>query len=329
MESKLGSRFKIGDKVRKVVGYPFEGTVVMVSEDQEKCSVRHNDGWEHIFSDKQLDYNHQEFQYLDLLKDCLENGVYREGRNGGTYGLFGRQIRFDLSQGFPLLTTKKMFTKGIIGELIWFLNGDTNIKYLKDNGISIWDEWADENGDLGEVYGAQWRKWETHRWGGIGRGYKVEYIDQIKNLIDGLKQDPYGRRHIVTAWNPGKIEFMALPPCHCLFQFFVSDDKLSCQLYQRSADIFLGVPFNIASYALLTHIIAKEVGLKVGEFVHSFGDVHLYADHVDQAKEQLSRTPYSFPQITFADKNIFDLEIEDFELFNYNCHPAIKAEVSA
>lgn len=256
----------------------------------------------------------EEDQYLHLLRDCLKNGVHREGRNGGTYGLFGRQIRFDLSKGFPLLTTKKVHFKSIATELLWFLRGDTNIKYLKDHGVSIWDEWADENGELGPVYGKQWRDFEG--------------VDQIKNVIEGLKNDPYGRRHIVTAWNPPQIPEMKLPPCHCLFQFFVSNGKLSCQLYQRSADVFLGVPFNIASYALLTHLVAREAGLLVGEFVHTFGDVHLYANHVEQAREQLSREPRPFPILTVADGSIFDMEPEDFGLFSYTPHPAIKAEVS-
>lgn len=257
-------------------------------------------------------------QYLDLLRDCLENGTYREGRNGGTYGLFGRQIRFDLSEGFPLLTTKRVHFKSVVVELLWFLRGDTNVKYLRDHGVTIWDEWADENGELGPVYGAQWRSFAG--------------IDQIAQVIQSLRNDPYSRRHIVTAWNPSEIDNMALPPCHCLFQFFVSDGKLSCQLYQRSADVFLGVPFNIASYALLTHLIAREVGLEIGEFVHTFGDVHLYANHVNQAREQLSREPRELPVLrTFGKRrgifNISPLDT-DFELFNYDPHPAIKAEVS-
>jgi thymidylate synthase len=263
--------------------------------------------------------SHPERQYLDLLADCLHKGSYREGRNGGTYGLFGRQIRFNLQHGFPLLTTKRVHFKSILVELLWFLRGDTNIKFLKDHGVSIWDEWADENGELGPVYGKQWRDW-----GGI---------DQIQNLIDGLKTDPYARRHIVTAWNPAEIADMALPPCHCLFQFFVSDGKLSCQLYQRSADVFLGVPFNIASYALLTHLIAREVGLAVGDFVHTFGDVHLYANHVEQAREQLTRQPRPFPSLSFLgdsgfDNPLFELTPNDIGIEGYDPHPSIKAEVS-
>ncbi|WP_242136984.1 thymidylate synthase [Sphingomonas sp. TREG-RG-20F-R18-01] len=271
---------------------------------------------------------HPEHQYLDLLRDCLENGTYREGRNGGTYGLFGRQIRFDLSKGFPLLTTKRVHWKAIVVELLWFLRGDTNVKYLHDHGVTIWNEWADANGDLGPVYGAQWRSWA---------GCDGE-IDQIAKIIDSLKNDPTGRRHIVTAWNPTEIDDMALPPCHCLFQFFVADGKLSCQLYQRSADVFLGVPFNIASYALLTHLIAREVGLEVGEFVHTFGDVHLYANHVDQAREQLSRQPLEMPwlsEIGYRElgqthyPTIFELVPSDITIEDYHPHPAIKAPVSA
>ncbi len=284
-----------------------------------------------------------ESQYLGLLADCLYQGDYREGRNGGTYGLFGRQIRFDLSKGFPLLTTKRLFWKAIVVELLWFLRGDTNIKYLQERGVTIWDEWADENGDLGPVYGAQWRNWPTGRKGSFvvtrrasngeaSEGYQPDItIDQIANVIEGLKTDPYGRRHIVTAWNPAEIPDMALPPCHCLFQFFVSNGKLSCQLYQRSADVFLGVPFNIASYALLTHLVAKEVGLDVGDFVHTFGDVHLYANHVEQAKLQLARPPMPFPTLWLEDgvKSIDDYRFEhDIRLLDYNSHPAIKAEVS-
>lgn len=328
------STFEIGDRVRKIDGYPFVGEVVATYPGEDKCSVRHKDGWDHIFRDRQLAPNLDEYQYLDLLRDCLENGVYREGRNGGTYGLFGRQIRFDLQKGFPLLTTKKLFTKAIIVELLWFLRGDTNIEYLHDYGVTIWDEWADEKGDLGPVYGAQWRSWPNP--------YDIEFeqvgefelmqmgtIDQITDVIESLSVDPNSRRHIVTAWNPPLIGEMALPPCHCLFQFFVADDKLSCQLYQRSADVFLGVPFNIASYALLTHMIAREVGLEVGEFIHTFGDVHLYANHVDQAREQLSRVPRTPPGLIIdSDAPIFGVTPGEIQFHNYNPHPTIQAEVS-
>lgn len=265
--------------------------------------------------------DHPERQYLALLADILENGVQRGDRTGtGTLGVFGRQIRFDLAKGFPVLTTKKLHLRSIFIELLWFLKGDTNIAYLKDNGVRIWDEWADENGDLGPVYGKQWRSWATPD----GR-----VIDQIAGLVENLKTNPNSRRHIVTAWNPADVDDMALPPCHCLFQFFVADGKLSCQLYQRSADVFLGVPFNIASYALLTVMVAKVVGLEPGEFVHTFGDAHLYLNHLDQAREQLTREPFDFPTLKIADKrDLFAFEYEDFTLEGYQAHPHIKAEVS-
>ena len=265
--------------------------------------------------------NHPERQYLGLLADIMTNGAQRGDRTGtGTLGLFGRQIRFDLAQGFPLLTTKKVHFKSVVLELLWFLQGQTNIAWLNERGCSIWDEWADENGDLGPVYGKQWRSWTAPD----GR-----VIDQISNLIEGLKINPNSRRHIVSAWNPADVEDMALPPCHCLFQFFVADGKLSCQLYQRSADVFLGVPFNIASYALLTHMVAQAVGLKVGEFVHTFGDVHLYSNHLDQAKTQLAREPYPFPTLNIAPKtDLFAFELEDFGLEDYAAHPPIKAPVA-
>ena len=267
------------------------------------------------------DANHPERQYLNLLADILDNGVQRGDRTGtGTLGVFGRQIRFDLAKGFPVLTTKKLHLRSIIIELLWFLKGDTNIAYLKDNGVRIWDEWADENGDLGPVYGKQWRSWATPD----GR-----VIDQISTLVENLKTNPNSRRHIVTAWNPADVDDMALPPCHCLFQFFVADGKLSCQLYQRSADVFLGVPFNIASYALLTLMVAKVVGLQPGEFVHTFGDAHLYLNHLDQAREQLTREPFDFPTMKIADKrDLFGFAYEDFALEGYQAHPHIKAEVS-
>ena len=267
------------------------------------------------------DTTHPEWQYLELLQDILDHGVQRGDRTGtGTLGVFGRQIRFDLSKGFPVLTTKKLHLRSIIIELLWFLKGDTNIAYLKDNGVRIWDEWADENGDLGPVYGKQWRSWATPD----GRS-----IDQIVALVENLKTNPSSRRHIVTAWNPADVDDMALPPCHCLFQFFVADGKLSCQLYQRSADVFLGVPFNIASYALLTLMVAKVVGLEPGEFVHTFGDAHLYLNHLDQAREQLTREPFDFPTMKIADKrDLFGFAYEDFTLEGYQAHPHIKAEVS-
>lgn len=329
------SKFKIGDKVRKVTGYPFNGVVCATYDNEEKCVVKHNDKWEHIFSDKQLVLDHPEYQYLDLLKDVLENGDIREGRNGKTYSTFGKQMVFDLKDGFPLFTTKKVHWKSIVVELLWFLRGDTNIKYLKDSGVSIWDEWADENGNLGPVYGSQWRYWTDPRKASV-----VEYeglpqvvfgtIDQIRDVIDGIKKDPYGRRHIVSAWNPSDVPEMALPPCHALFQFHVNNDnELSCQLYQRSADLFLGVPFNVASYALLTHLVARETGLKVGKFIHTMGDAHIYDNHVEQIDTQVNRTPFPLPYITIeSSKDIFSLEYEDIKLHHYNSHPAIKGEVS-
>lgn len=256
-----------------------------------------------------------ERQYLEIMKRLINDGDYREGRNGGVYSLFGEQMRFDLRDGFPLLTTKKVHFKSIVVELLWFLRGDTNVKYLHDHGVTIWDEWADEAGELGPVYGKQWRDWSG--------------IDQIANVIESLRSDPYGRRHIVSAWNPGEVDAMALPPCHCLFQFHVSQGRLNCKLYQRSADWFLGVPFNIASYALLTHIIAREVGLEPGVFVHTFGDLHLYANHIEQAKTQLERAPKKLPVLRFPYAGLDKLQPSDFQLDGYLPHPAIKAPVSA
>ena len=261
-------------------------------------------------------------QYHKLLKHVLENGTDKNDRTGtGTRSVFGYQMRFDLSKGFPLLTTKKIHLKSIIYELLWFLKGETNISYLKENGVSIWDEWADENGELGPVYGYQWRSWP---------GRNGETIDQISGLIDQIKNNPDSRRLIVTAWNPSDVEKMALPPCHCLFQFYVSNGKISCQLYQRSADIFLGVPFNIASYALLTMMIAKILKLEIGEFVHTFGDAHLYSNHFDQAKEQLQRYFKELPKMRIISdpESIFDFEFEDFVLENYISHPHIPAPVA-
>ena len=260
--------------------------------------------------------------YLDLMRDILENGVDKSDRTGtGTRSVFGRQMRFDLAKGFPLLTTKKLHLRSIIYELLWFLKGDTNIKYLQDNKVSIWNEWADENGDLGPVYGYQWRSWPTP---------DGKHIDQISQLLTQIQKNPDSRRLIVSAWNPALIEQMALPPCHALFQFYIAENKLSCQLYQRSADLFLGVPFNIASYALLTMMIAQVCDLQLGEFVHTFGDVHLYSNHFEQAKEQLSRTPRTLPtmQLNPKIKDLFAFDFDDFQLQNYNPLPHIKAAVA-
>lgn len=261
-------------------------------------------------------------QYLDLLTHVMENGQEKGDRTGtGTRSVFGHQMRFDLSETFPVLTTKKLHLRSIIHELLWFLQGDTNIKYLKDNGVRIWDDWADENGDLGPVYGAQWRSWPTPN----GEG-----IDQIAKLVDSLKNNPNSRRHIVSAWNPALVDEMALPPCHCLFQFYVADGKLSCQLYQRSADIFLGVPFNIASYALLTLMLAQVTGLKAGEFIHTLGDAHIYHNHFDQTELQLARTPKQLPTMSINPDvtNIFEFKFEDFKLENYEAEPNIKAPIA-
>ena len=260
--------------------------------------------------------------YLELLRHIKENGTDKTDRTGtGTRSVFGYQMRFDLSQGFPLVTTKKLHLKSIIYELLWFLKGDTNIKYLKDNGVSIWDEWADENGDLGPVYGAQWRSWQ---------GANGKTIDQITEVIDQIKKNPDSRRLIVSAWNVAEIPNMALAPCHAMFQFYVVDGKLSLQLYQRSADVFLGVPFNIASYALLLMMVAQVCDLEVGEFVHTFGDVHIYNNHFEQVEKQLSREPKSLPTIKLNPniKNIFDFDFDDFTLENYDPHPGIKAPVA-
>ncbi len=261
-------------------------------------------------------------QYLDLLDRVLRTGAEKSDRTGtGTLSVFGHQMRFDLADGFPMLTTKKLHTKSIVYELLWFLNGDTNIKYLKENGVSIWDEWADENGELGPVYGYQWRSWPAPG------GSKV---DQIANVVQSIRTNPDSRRHIVTAWNPADVDDMALPPCHCLFQFYVADGKLSCQLYQRSADIFLGVPFNIASYALLTLMVAQVTGLKPGEFVHTLGDAHLYSNHLEQAHIQLSRAPRALPKMSLNPdvQDIFGFAYTDFTLSGYDPHPHIAAKVA-
>ncbi|QMV01370.1 thymidylate synthase [Devosia sp. D6-9] len=260
--------------------------------------------------------------YQQLLSDILEKGTDKSDRTGvGTRSLFGYQMRFDLSEGFPLLTTKKLHIKSIVYELLWFLRGDTNVRWLQERGVKIWDEWADENGDLGPVYGSQWRSWPAPD----GR-----HIDQIANVVNSIRTKPDSRRHIVSAWNPAEVDEMALPPCHCLFQFYVADGKLSCQLYQRSADTFLGVPFNIASYALFTHMMAQVTGLEVGDFVHSFGDVHLYSNHFEQAREQLSREPRPLPRLTLnpAVKTLEDFTFEDFTITGYDPHPHIKAKVA-
>jgi thymidylate synthase len=261
-------------------------------------------------------------QYLQLLDHVMQNGVRKEDRTGtGTLSSFGYQMRFNLEEGFPLLTTKKLHLRSIIYELLWFLNGDTNVKYLNDHKVSIWDEWADENGNLGPIYGYQWRNWKTN---------EGKVIDQIVQVVDALKNNPDSRRHIVSAWNVGEIDKMALPPCHVMFQFYVANGKLSCHLYQRSADIFLGVPFNIASYAILLQMMAQVTGYQAHEFVHTLGDAHIYMNHIEQVKTQLSREPRELPQLNVNKdvKSIFDFKFEDFELQNYNPHPHIKGEIA-
>ena len=272
-------------------------------------------------------------QYLDLLSHVMENGTDRMDRTGtGTRGVFGYQMRFDLADGFPMVTTKKLHKKSIIHELLWFLAGDTNIKYLKENGVRIWDEWADDSGDLGPVYGKQWRRWE----GPAQENGETAVIDQVSKVVEAIKSNPYSRRHIVSAWNPADVDDMALPPCHCLFQFFVAPnpdggkDKLSCQLYQRSADIFLGVPFNIASYALLAHMMAQVCDLEVGDFVHSFGDAHIYHNHFEQVELQMSREPMKLPRLKINPdvKDLFDFKYDDFKIKGYKSHPHIAGKVA-
>ena len=261
-------------------------------------------------------------QYLDLMRDVRDNGIKKEDRTGtGTLSKFGHQMRFDLSDGFPVVTTKKLHLRSIIYELLWFLRGDSNIAYLKDNGVSIWDEWADDDGELGPIYGVQWRSWPTPQ---------GQHIDQVAQVVEQIKTDPDSRRIMLSAWNVAEIDNMALPPCHCLFQFYVADGKLSCQLYQRSCDIFLGVPFNIASYSLLTHMLAQQTELNVGDFVWTGGDCHLYLNHLEQANEQLEREPLPLPRLAIKRRppSIFDYEYEDFEILNYEAHPHIKAAVA-
>ena len=260
--------------------------------------------------------------YLDLLRDVRDNGVAREDRTGtGTRSVFGRQLRFDLARGFPLVTTKKVFLKGIVHELLWFLSGSTNVGYLQRHGVRIWDDWADERGELGPVYGSQWRSWPTPGGG---------HIDQISAVLESIRNHPTSRRHIVSAWNPAEVDAMALPPCHALFQFYVAEGRLSCQLYQRSADMFLGVPFNIASYALLVLMIAQVTGLEPGEFIHTFGDAHLYSNHLEQADLQLSREPFPLPTMRLNPEvtDLFAFRFDDFRLEGYQCHPAIKAPIA-
>ena len=261
-------------------------------------------------------------QYLDILSHVLKHGVEKEDRTGtGTLSCFGYQTRFDLDKGFPLVTTKKLHTKSIIYELLWFLKGDNNTQYLKDNGVTIWDEWADENGNLGPIYGVQWRSWKT---------FNNKSVDQITNLISNIKDNPNSRRHIVSSWNVGELDLMALPPCHCFFQFYVSKGSLSCQLYQRSADVFLGVPFNIASYALLLSLVASVTNYKVGEFVYTLGDFHIYKNHIEQAKIQLERDPMKLSKLKLNEKidDIFKFTYEDIQIEDYSCHPHIKADIA-
>lgn len=326
--------FEIGDMVEKAVGdYDFSGVIIgksIKTSGQVRYDVEDEKGSIHIFSGKQLRKSSSMKPYIDLVRDVMKNGIDRPDRTGtGSRSVFGRQMRFDLSKGFPLLTEKKTHWKSVVHELIWFLSGDTNIKYLKDNGVNIWNEWADENGDLGPVYGSQWRSWPKY----FPMDYEPHYeepIDQIANVIESIKNNPDSRRHIVSAWNPAEVDDMALPPCHTLFQFYVANGKLSCRLDQRSCDLFLGCPFNIASYALLTHMIAHVTNLEVGEFIHQIGDAHLYHNHFDQAKEMIERSSFPLPRIELND-NVRDIDaftFNDITLFDYQSHLAIKAAVA-
>lgn len=325
-----------GDRVAKVTGdYSFEGEIVSrfdKIDGKERFVVEDDRGALHIYSESNLRLigNKADHQYLKVLNKILMKGDFREGRNGGTYSLFGEQLRFDLAEGFPLLTTKKVHFKSVVAELLWFIRGETNIKFLHEHGVTIWDEWADKDGNLGPVYGKQWRSWPTGKFAFGADSTEEMTIDQLKNVVEALKTDPYSRRLVVSAWNPVEIKDMALPPCHTMFQFHVSKGRLNCQLYQRSADWFLGVPFNLGSYALLTHLVANEVGLEPGEFIHSFGDLHLYANHVEQAREQLTRPPRELPALKLRapEVSMFGVEVNDIYLEDYNPHPAIKAEVS-
>src|SRR5215217_7694109 len=320
--------FKVGDKAEKAVGdYDFSGTIIGVPtklSGQVRYDIEDEKGSIHIFSGKQLRKSSTMKPYIDLVRDVMKNGVDRPDRTGtGSRSLFGAQIRFDLSKGFPLLTEKKTHWKSVVHELLWFISGNTNIKYLQDNGVKIWDEWADENGDLGPVYGEQWRSWPARDEGGNWN------IDQLSNVIESIKNNPDSRRHIVSAWNPAEVDQMALPPCHTMFQFYVADGKLSCQLYQRSADLFLGVPFNIASYALLTRMVAQQVGLEPGDFVWVGGDCHIYTNHLPQVCEQLSREVLPFPQLSIDPApSLFDHSYEDLHLLDYRHHPAIRGAVA-
>lgn len=331
--------FKIGDKAEKAVGdYDFSGTIIGVNKKlsgQIRYDLEDEKGSIHIFSGKQLRHSSSMKPYIDLVRDVIKNGVDRSDRTGtGSRSVFGRQMRFDLSKGFPLLTEKRTHWKSIVHELIWFLSGDTNIKYLNDNGVSIWDSWADSDGNLGPVYGSQWRSWTSSKFSSVyldGSGFpNNEKIDQIANVIESIKKNPNSRRHIVSAWNPAQIDDMALPPCHVLFQFYVANGILSCHLYQRSADLFLGVPFNIASYALLTHMIAHVTNLEVGDFIHTIGDAHIYYNHFDKVNEMLERKSFQLPSIRLNPfiRNIDDFKYEHIELQNYQFHPAIKADVA-